>query len=131
MVVGSKMSRNHRSAYINAFWCGENGNIQSYSNMYLKPRPGVISFFIKRVVYIKESPREHLLAFVEWFLPFLDRIKYKYGKPVVWHSDLFELVGSDSFITIQRLKSKFVHVETQIEYGNAIVVVPRGRLSMI
>ena len=44
-LYGSVGSRSHRSSHITSFWCGDNGIIQSYDNMYFTTRPGRIKFF--------------------------------------------------------------------------------------
>lgn len=130
-VFGAKYSRSHRSSYITAYWCNDTGNIQPYPNMYLEPQPGIIQYFLKHIIYIKDVPVEHLLAFVEWYLPANYETRYMFGKPVeLWRADLCRVVGSASFIPVQRIKSKFVHIPVQIQSRNLLVVVARDRCSI-
>ena len=72
--------------------------------MYFTAKPGQIQYFITHLLYIEEKAYKHTFAFVDWFLPLSDEIKYMYGKPVeVWSADHFELSGEASFIPVQRI----------------------------
>ena len=127
-LFGSCNSRSHRSSYITAYWCGSDGFIQPFETMYLNPRPGKINYFITHFLYVDDVPQEHLLACVEWFLPRPDHIRYKFGKPVeVWTADLLELRREATFIPVQRIKSKFIHIKARIDGRDSIVVVSRNR----
>ena len=123
---GSQLSRSNRSANVTAFWCGIDGIIQPYSSMYLSPRPGKVKFYLKHTVNIEHRYYDHILACLEWFLPLPDELHNYYGKPVeVWRSDLFEFSGAAMFLPVQRIKSKFVCIETNFQNRNVIVVMPR------
>lgn len=126
VVYGSRNSRSSRSSYILAYWCGNDGNVCPYQNIGFDARPGQILYFLKHILYVDEAPYEHHLAFVEWYLPLPDCIKNRYGKPVqVWRNKLFVVLGSASFIPVQRIKTKFVYVEKVIDSTDVIVVLPR------
>ena len=125
---GSNKSRSKRSSFITAFWCGVSGEIQDFDRMYLTPRPGKVSFYIRHAVIVNNDRYKHILACVDWYLPCSEDIKNYYGKPVeVWKNDLFEMSRSAKFMPIQRIKSKFVHVPENINGSNVLVVLPRNR----
>ena len=127
-MYGSVGSRNNRSCHITAYWCGNDGSIQRYNDMYLTPRPGRICNFFSHILYVDGNPLPHIFADVEWFLPMGDEKRYKFGKPVeVWSSELFERPGSASFIPVQRIKSKFLQIKFKIDCINVMAVVPRNR----
>ena len=127
-IFGSIGSRSNRSAYITAYWCGENGLIQQYDSMYFAARPGRILYFVMHNLFIDDVAHPHIFAFTEWYLPMGDVNKYKYGKNVeVWSSDLFEPLGSASFMPIQRIKSKFLHIKFELDCKNVMAVIPRKR----
>lgn len=131
-VYGSQRSRSHRSSYITAFWCGDGGNVQSYEDMYLYARPGRICSFISHLIYVNNEPKQHIFALVQWFLPVVDELRFKFGKPVeVWSSDLLEMEKGASFIPVQRIKSKFVHIKFQYRSKNVMAVLPRNRFTSI
>lgn len=131
-IYGCKNSRSERSSYILAYWCDEGGQIKPFSAMYNIPRPGRINYFIKHVIYINQVPHEHVLANVEWFLPLPDEQCHYFGKPVqLWCATTFENPGPASFIPVQRIKTKFVHISERMFGREVLVVLPRYRFYSI
>ena len=65
-VFGAHGSRSSRSSHITAYWCGKDGVIQNFNQMYFVARPGRIKYFLSHILYVDDNPLEHLLAFVEW-----------------------------------------------------------------
>ena len=125
---GSGIPRSKRSSFVTAFWCGASGEVQDFNTMYLTPRPGKVSFYIRHAVIVNNERYEHILACVEWYLPCSEPMKNFYGKPVeLWKNNLFELHKSAKFMPIQRIKSKFVHVPENINGSDVLVVLPRNR----
>ena len=126
--LGCKTGRSSRSSMILAYWCGDDGQIQMYNNMYLTPRPGQIQQFLLHNLIIDGESNVHVLAQVNWFANVDDRLRFYYGKPVeVWKSDLFEQSGPSSFIPVQRIKSKFAYAFQTLEGKNVVIVIPRER----
>ena len=65
---------------------------------------------------------------MEWYLPVDEEKRFTYGKPVeVWKNYLFEIRRSALFMPMQRIKNKFVIIETKPVNRDAIVVLPRDR----
>ena len=128
-VYGSAMSRSVRSSNIMAFWCGDDGNIQEYRNMYSTARPGKILFYLKHTITVNGRFYDHVIAKVDWFKPFTsDRLKTYFGKPVMlYRYSLFERPNSALFMPVQRIFCKFAHSKTIVEFHNAIVCIPRYR----
>lgn len=120
-------SRSYKSSFIMAHWSEKDGTIASFNSMPTKPTPGQIKYFLKHTIFIGNESKTHVIAFVSWFLEHSDLQNY-YGKPVeVWHHTLRQSTGSASFIPVKRIASKFVHVRTEINGQNVIVVLPRKK----
>ena len=127
-IYGSHGSRSHRSSYVLAYWPANAGKIVDLNDIYKSPRPGRVSYFIKKYIYVDTVCFEYVLAYVEWFLPLCDQERLYYGKPVeVWNSYLFELSGAATFILVQRIKNKFVRIITRKFGKEVMIVLPRCR----
>lgn len=66
-VLGVKLGRSSRSSMIIAYWHKDDGNICTYDDMELAPRPGQIQKLIVHNVMIGNKSCVHLLARVQWF----------------------------------------------------------------
>ena len=96
--------------------------------MYLTPRPGQIKYFIIHKLYFNNIAYEHVFAVVDWFLPLPDVLRYKYGKPVeIWCSEVHEPFGPASFLTVQRIKCKFIAIKHEENFRKVMAVLPRNR----
>lgn len=124
-IYGSDLSRNNRSSYIVAHWASNDGNIKSFDEMELSPRPGIIKYFLKHTLTIHVTSYEHWLAFCDWFLSVPDHIRFEFGKPLeLWHNNLYELAGASSFIPVSRIFGKFVHARLHRHSKDLMVIVP-------
>ena len=129
-VLGSSISRNHRSSYVVAYWASNAGEISKFCDMGLSPRPGIIKHFLKHSLIFGDQHYEHWFAYCEWFLPVEEHMKNEYGKPVeVWYQKLFEQLGPASFIPVSRILAKFVHIKLRRHNKDLIILVPRLRNS--
>ncbi|XP_061190105.1 uncharacterized protein LOC133197961 [Saccostrea echinata] len=127
-IIGTKRGRSNRSSMIIAHWYGNNGQISSFENMDLKPRPGQVEKIILHNILIEGKSHVHCLARVKWFCKVNETMKNYFGKPVeVWKANMYEIEGPASFIPIQRIKSKFVYAFENLQGINTIVVIPRER----
>ena len=105
-LYGSFKSRNKRSAYILAAWCGPHGRIDSTGS---DMRPGVVQQFIRQNLQVDGQSHMFILAEVKWLQPHPRR--HKLGAPVeVWCQDFFEDEGPADFISLQRIHGKFVQL---------------------
>ena len=124
-LLGSIKSRSHKSSYISAFWPSDDGSIQSPGEMYFKPVPGQILYFIKHNVFFQDVDYAHVFAKVSWFLDSDQRDLF--GKPVeVWDNVLTKPNGASSFMPVQRTFAKFVHFKFERNCQKLIAVVPRA-----
>ncbi|VDI02384.1 Hypothetical predicted protein, partial [Mytilus galloprovincialis] len=124
---GSKTSRSHRSSYVLAFWCNEEGAIDTDCTD-MTPHPGQIVKIYMHSIIVDGFAHPHYLAKVNWFQQLPDNVRHCYGKPIeVWSSDLYVRDGPAMFIPIQRIKCRFVHAKVKVGHRNVIVVSPRER----
>lgn len=122
-IYGSSTSRNQRSGYIMAAWCGQNGRIDTSGTNI---RPGVIEHFIRQNVEVDGHWKSYILAEVKWFHPHNSR--HAIGAPVeVWCRDHYEMEGPADFIPLQRIHSKFVPAFEVLENETVLVVCPMPR----
>eukprot|EP00111_Clytia_hemisphaerica_P014845 TCONS_00043729-protein len=128
VLYGSVTSRSIRASNVTAYWCGVDGNIQSFDIMYHSARPGKILFFLKHSVVLDGRYVDHVLARVDWFLESGYDGNVIYGKPItLFRDNLFEITGSASFLPVQRIFSKFISAKTNIDGNDTLVVIPRIR----
>ncbi|CAG2220276.1 unnamed protein product [Mytilus edulis] len=126
-LIGSKTSRSHRSSYVLAFWCNEEGAIDTDCTD-MTPHPGQIVKIYMHSIIVDGFAHPHYLAKVNWFQQLPDNVRHCYGKPIeVWSSDLYVRDGPAMFIPIQRIKCRFVHAKVKVGHRNVIVVSPRER----
>ena len=127
-VLGVKIGRSCRSSMIIAYWHKEDGQICSYNDMELTPRPGQIQKLIVHNVIIGNKSYVHLLARVQWFSKPDEQIFKQFGKPVeAWHSNVYDVEGPSTYIPVQRIKAKFVYAFEKIRGKQVIAVMPRER----
>ena len=70
---------------------------------------------MKHPLTVSNEQFEYVLACVEWYLPVDEETRFTYGKPVeVWKNHLFEIRRSELFMPVQRIKNKFVIIETKL-----------------
>ena len=125
---GSQISRSVRSSYIMSYWCGKDGIIQPYNEMYLSPHPGRVLYYLKHSTTVGNHVYEHMLACVEWFLPVHDKLKNFYGKPVeVYRDGVYVLNGGAMFLPVQRIRCKFVKINSRLCSLDVVIVLPRNR----
>lgn len=111
-----------------AYWGNEHGTIQPSSEMYHFPHPGRIMFFLKHGLIVKGKRYEHLFAYVDWFYHTPDVTKFFYGKPLeVWCKNLYQNSGHANFIPVQRIRSKFVQIQTRLHGKDVYVVSCRSK----
>eukprot|EP00111_Clytia_hemisphaerica_P009347 TCONS_00027435-protein len=124
-LLGSVKSRSHKSSYVSAFWASSDGSIQAPGEMYLKPVPGQIVYFIKHNVFFGDEHYPHVFAKISWFLESDKRDIF--GKPVeVWDNVLTKPKGASSFMPVQRTFAKFVHFKFEKNCQKLMAVVPRA-----
>ena len=129
-ILGSSVSRNHRSSYVVAYWASRAGEIRKFCDMGLSPQPGIIKYFLKHSLTVVDQSYTHWFAYWHWFYPVEEHIRNEYGKPVeVWHQNLFEQAGAASFIPVSRILAKFVHAKVHRHNKDLLIVVPRLRNS--
>lgn len=127
-VLGVKIGRGCRSSMIVAYWHKEDGQIFSYDDMELTPKPGQIQKLIVHNVIIGNKSYVHLLARVQWFSKPDEQIFKQFGKPVeAWHSNVYDVEGPSTYIPVQRIKAKFVYAFEKIRGKQVIAVMPRER----
>ena len=96
--------------------------------MYHLPHSGRIKYFLKHSLTVSNEQIKHVLACVEWYLPVDEETRFTYGKPVeVWKNHLFGIRRSAWFMPVQRIKNKFVIIETKLMNRDVIVVLPCDR----
>ena len=123
-LLGSIKSRSHKSSFVSAFWPSEDGSIQSPDNMYRKPVPGQILYFIKHNIFLDDDHYPHVFAVVSWFLESDQRDLF--DKPVeVWDRVLTKPKGASSFMPVQRTFAKFVHFKFEKDCKKLMAVIPR------
>lgn len=124
-LLGSIKSRSHKSSYISAFWPSSDGSIQAPDEMYLKPVPGQILYFIKHNVFFGDQHYSHVFAKASWFLESNHRDLF--GKPVeVWDNVLTKPSGASSFVPVQRIFAKLVHFKFEKNSQKLMAVIPRA-----
>ena len=70
---------------------------------------------MKNPLTVSNEQFEHVLPCVEWYLPVDEETRFTYGKPVkVWKNHLSEIRRSELFMSVQRIKNKFVIIETKL-----------------
>ena len=122
---GCLQSRNVRSANILAYWVGNDGNTHYLNKIDLTPRPGEVEFFPQQTVYKNNQANTFILVKVLWLLPASPQLMEHFGKPVhVWRYQLHERFGPATFIPVQRIRSKYVHVPTKIRGLDVTIVLP-------
>ena len=96
--------------------------------MYHLPHSGRIKYFLKHSLTVSNEQIKHVLACVEWYLPVDEETRFTFGKPVeVWKNHLFGIRRSAWFMPVQRIKNKFVIIETKLVNRDVIVVLPCDR----
>ena len=111
-----------------AFWCGEDGFVQAFNEMYHNSIPGKILFFLKHSIFVNGRLFDHVLAHMNWYLPLNDPCVNVYEKPVSdFCNHLFERPNESLFMPVQRIFCKFVYAETSINFQDVLVVIPRLR----
>lgn len=126
-LYGSINSRSRRSSNVMAFWAGKDGAVQTTMNMYIKPRPGTVEFFMLHVAIIDEVPLQHLLAKVMWNSEIASHKEY-FGNPVeVWYAKLFDIEGPATYVPVQRIKCKFARIEQHMFGKDVLITCPRER----
>lgn len=127
-IYGSNGSRSSRSSNIVAYRCDIDGKLGNFNSGLHEPRPGQVIKFLKHIIYVDKQPYEHHFALTKWYLKLDDDLRCSYGKLVqVYRHKHFENFGPASFIPVQRIKGKFVKVETIVRGQDVIVVLPRYR----
>ena len=64
-IYGSVRSSTRRSAAVLAFWHCSDGEICSFNNTYLKPKPGLVEFYLLHNVLVDREYKQHFLAKVQ------------------------------------------------------------------
>jgi hypothetical protein len=119
-LYGSLNSRSERSCFVMARWCTLDGNIDTSGRDL---RPGIVLYYLRQNIEIKENRATCILAAVKWFSKHPQREKL--GAPAeVWCRNQFEMEGSASFIPIQRILCKFVPAYEVIDREQVLVVCP-------
>lgn len=76
------------------------------------------------VVFVGGECYDHWFINFEWFYPVIDNLKDKFGKPrEVWHSSLFEQVGTASFIPVFCILSKLLMLQLNIGVKTLMVII--------
>ena len=103
----SLQSPNSRLSYIQARWCGDEGNIDSSGDSC---RPGQIMYFLHMFVPVKESQEclPLVFAYIRWYQKHDGRDIYESPSVSVWAKNVFEPDGPASFIPIQRIKGRII-----------------------
>ena len=103
----SLQSPNSRLSYIQARWCGDDGNIDSSGDSC---RPGQIMYFLHMFVPVKESQEclPLVFAYIRWYQKHDGRDSYESPSVSVWAKNVFEPDGPASFIPIQRIKGRII-----------------------
>lgn len=124
---GCKGSRSHRSAFILAFWCGDNLSIMEPGQHNVTPRPAIINELFINIVSINGVMKKHVIAKVNWYLPISLQFQSNYGKPVELWRIGFEDPGVHSFLPIQRLHNHFAYTYVNINNHDMLVMCPLVR----
>ena len=109
--------------YIQAYWVKRGGLIDSEcSQLHF----GVVEYFFRQKILIQNDYHILQMAKVQWLqeLPF----KNHFGKPYeIWPKDLYESLGTASFIPINRISNQCVVCLTNVNSENVYVVCPIKR----
>jgi hypothetical protein len=100
---GSRFSRLDRFASILAKWAGRfDGNVNLETQ---DERPGVIEYFMRQSISHGDKTYSFSFAYVHWFQRHPERFHCgdQGDTPEVWCSNLFESLGSASFIPVLRI----------------------------
>ena len=118
--IGSEKSKLERCKYILGNWVGANGKI---ANSSLDTRPGIVEYFFKQRVCVKETFYTVSMASVRWYKPHQQR--HSLNEPLeLYVPDLFEPYGPSSFIPLTRIKSLCVVCPVKLNEESVIVVYP-------
>lgn len=128
---GSRFSRLNRFACILAKWAGRfDGNVDLEA---ADERPGVIECFIRQSISVGDKTYSFCFAYVRWFQYHPER--FHCGNtgvtPEIWCSDLFEGLGSASFMPIQRISRKFIGGYDKVGSENVLFVMPLQKRTLL
>jgi hypothetical protein len=118
---GSFNSRLDRSSLILGSWCGIDSNVDTCGE---KVRPGEVQYYMKVNISVDGIMKEIVLAHVRWFQRHYAEKMLKSTCCSVWCKDLFEPMGANSFIPIQRIQGKFVSNYITVKNEVVRVVTP-------
>ena len=123
--LGSKNSRSASSSTVmaswNVNWFGPCSNAVCSDNVVT--RAAKINYFCKHNVTINNVSKTHLLANMSWFL--YHPKSTSLGKPImVWHQELFETVGINSFLPVQLIKCRCISLVDTIDNEEVFITVP-------
>lgn len=128
---GSSFSRLHPSAYVLAKWAGRyDGNVDLDA---IDERLGMIGYFIRQSICYHGKIYLFFFSKVRWFQYHPER--HHRGtdgvSPQVWCSNLFESLGTASFIPVQPMAGKFVAGFDKVGAENGLFVMPLERTFLV
>ncbi|VDI23582.1 Hypothetical predicted protein [Mytilus galloprovincialis] len=105
-LLGCEISRSVRSSYITAYWCNNEGTIDT-DNFDLSPHPGQIVQMFKHSIIVNGETKTHFLVKVNWYKNLPASVQHYYGKPIeIWSSELFVQEGPALCIPVHRIKCR-------------------------